>query len=233
MKTSIDHHKNFVKEKFDRLVRRYDLVNSLASFYQDYFWRKRVSELLKEVEGPILDLCCGPYTLSLQLLKKKKRTLFALDLSMEMLSYGKRKLGPFYEYLFPVRADAERLPFKDSSFQALTIAFGLRNLPRRDVAIEEFHRVLKNGGLLLILEFSLPKNSFIKALYIPYLKYYLPLLGSLLTGDKEAYLYLAKSIQEFPPPEEIHRLLIEKGFWEIKRESLTFGVVTLYLYRKT
>lgn len=233
MKNNIESHKSFVKEKFDRLVRRYDLVNSLASFYQDYFWRKRVSDLLKEVEGPILDLCCGPYTLSLELLKKKKRTLFALDLSMEMLSYGKRKLGPFYDYIFPLRGDAERLPFKDNSFQALTIAFGLRNLPRMELALEEFHRVLKKNGLLLILEFSIPKNPFIKALYLPYLKYCIPLLGGILTGDKEAYLYLAKSIQTFPPQEKIHRLLTERGFSEVKRENLTFGVVTLYLYQKS
>ncbi|MFN4197243.1 MAG: ubiquinone/menaquinone biosynthesis methyltransferase [Caldimicrobium sp.] len=232
MHNNLEQHKSFVKEKFDRLVKRYDLVNSLASFYQDYFWRKRVSELLKEVEGPILDLCCGPYTLALELLKKKKRTLFALDLSMEMLSYGRRKLGLLYEYLFPLRGDAERLPFKNNSFHAISIAFGLRNLSKIDVAIGEFYRVLKKEGLLLILEFSLPKSPFIKALYLPYLKYYVPLLGDLLTGEKDAYIYLAKSIQNFPPQEEIHKLLTEKGFSEIKRENLTFGVVTLYLYRK-
>ncbi len=225
-------HKAFVKAKFDRIVRRYDLVNSLGSFYQDYFWRKRVARLFKGAEGPFLDLCSGPFTLSFEILKENSSQLFALDLSLEMLLYGKTKASPLQKYLFPLRGDAERLPFKDKTFGALSIAFGLRNLPDRVRALQEFYRVLKKEGLLVILEFSMPKSPLLRYPYLLYLKYGLSFLGGLLTGDKEAYLYLASSIQKFPPPEEIHRLLEKVGFKKVLLKSLTFGVVTLYAYQK-
>lgn len=229
--TSTDH-KGFVKEKFDFIVKRYDLVNSVASFFQDAYWRKRLVKSLGEIKGPLLDLCCGPYTLSLEILRSKKLTLYALDLSFEMLSFGRLKLKEYTPYVFPLKGDAEKLPFKGESVEAITIAFGFRNLPNRKEALEEFSRVLKKGGSLLILEFSLPKNVLIKKLYLLYLKYYIPLLGGLLTGDKEAYQYLAKSIQDFPSSEEIDYLLQSTGFIPIKVEKLTFGIVTLYHYKK-
>lgn len=232
MKNSISKHKAFVKEKFDRLVARYDLVNSLLSFYQDSLWRKRVVYHLKSVKGPILDLCCGPYTLSLKLLKSQKSPLFALDLSFEMLHYGKIKISNYYHRIYPLRGDGEKLPFKEESMEAITIAFGFRNLPNRREALEEFYRVLKKGGRLLILEFSMPKNFLFKTVYLFYLRYYVPFLGGILTGDKEAYDYLAKSIQEFPPQEEVDKLLCQVGFQKIKIENLTFGVVSLYHYIK-
>lgn len=232
MKNEVSKHKSFVKKKFDRLVRRYDLVNSLASFYQDSLWRKRVRSNLKEIKGPILDLCCGPYTLTLEILKSHKTFLFALDLSFEMLYYGKGKIAQYYQNVFPLRGDAENLPFKSESFEAITIAFGFRNLPNKREALEEFNRVLKRGGSLFILEFSIPKNCLLRGLYLLYLNYYIPFLGGLLTGDKEAYKYLARSIQEFPPQEEIDKLLHQTGFQRKKIENLTFGVVSLYHYKK-
>jgi len=225
-------HKAFVKEKFDHIVKRYDLVNALSSFYQDHLWRKRVAALFRDLEGPFLDLCCGPFTLSFEILKVKKERLFALDLSLEMLLYGRTKVSPLQSLIFPIRGDSEVLPFKDGVFGGISIAFGLRNLPHRERAIQEFYRVLKKGGRLVILEFSMPKNPLIKALYLPYLKYFLPFLGGLLTQDREAYQYLAESIQRFPSREVIHQLLVSAGFKKISLTPLTFGVVTLYVYEK-
>lgn len=225
-------HKNFVKRKFDHIVKRYDLVNALASFFQDKFWRKKVARLFQNLEGPFLDLCSGPFTLSLEILKVKREKLFALDLSMEMLLYGKTKKSPLLRYIYPLRGDAENLPFKDNTFSGISIAFGLRNLPDREKALSEFYRVLKKGGILTILEFSMPKNFFIRNLYLIYLKYYIPFLGGLFTGDKEAYQYLARSIQNFPSPQEIHHSLTKEGFKKIELKPLTFGVVTLYVYQK-
>lgn len=232
MKSERERHKKFLKEKFDRIVRRYDLVNTLASFFQDRLWRKKVAQVFKDLEGPFLDLCSGPFTLSLEILKKNPEKLYALDLSMEMLLYGKSKTSPLLKNVYPIRGDAENLPFKENLFGGISIAFGLRNLPDRERALGEFYRVLRKGGILVILEFSMPKNPFIRVPYLIYLKYYLPFLGGLFTGDKEAYEYLARSIQSFPPPEEIHHLLREKGFKKIALESLTLGVVTLYVYEK-
>lgn len=232
MNPQSETHKEFVKRKFDRIVRRYDLVNALASLFQDKLWRKKVAQVFKNLEGPFLDLCAGPFTLSLEILKAQPQKLFALDLSMEMLLYGKTKKFSFLKYIYPLRGDAERLPFKENTFSGISIAFGLRNLPDREKAISEFFRVLKPGGILAILEFSLPKNFFIKATYLIYLKYWIPFLGGLLTGDKEAYQYLADSIQKFPSPEEVDKLLVKAGFKRRSILSLTLGVVSLYIYQK-
>ncbi|MEZ0344741.1 MAG: ubiquinone/menaquinone biosynthesis methyltransferase [Caldimicrobium sp.] len=232
MNPQSETHKEFVKRKFDRIVRRYDLVNALASLFQDKLWRKKVAQVFKNLEGPFLDLCAGPFTLSLEILKAQPQKLFALDLSMDMLLYGKTKKSSFLKYIYPLRGDAEKLPFKENTFSGISIAFGLRNLPDREKALSEFFRVLKPGGILAILEFSLPKNFFIKATYLIYLKYWIPFLGGLLTGDKEAYQYLADSIQKFPSPEEVDKLLVKAGFKRRSILSLTLGVVSLYIYQK-
>jgi demethylmenaquinone methyltransferase/2-methoxy-6-polyprenyl-1,4-benzoquinol methylase len=119
-------HKDFMKDKFGKITRYYDLANSICSFWQDKGWRKEVSQALDEVDLPILDLCCGPYTLTLEILKRKKRIVFALDLSWEMLRFGLTKRAPDLSFVYPVCGDAEELPFKNETFGAVTMAFGFR-----------------------------------------------------------------------------------------------------------
>lgn len=225
-------HKDFMKDKFGKITRYYDLANSICSFWQDKGWRKEVSQALDEVDSPILDLCCGPYTLTLEILKRKKRIAFALDLSREMLKFGLTKRAPDLSFVYPVCGDAEELPFKDETFGAVTIAFGFRNLVNRDKALHEMHRVLKKDGLLAILEFSKPKVPIIRIVYFFYLKKIIPIIGGLLTGDYQAYRYLATSIENFPEVETVREMLRKAGFSEVFTKSLTFGVVTLYLWRK-
>jgi demethylmenaquinone methyltransferase/2-methoxy-6-polyprenyl-1,4-benzoquinol methylase len=225
-------HKDFMKDKFGKITRYYDLANSICSFWKDKGWRKEVSKALDEVDPPILDLCCGPYTLTLEILKRKKRIAFALDLSREMLKFGLTKRAPDLSFVYPVCGDAEELPFKDETFGAVTIAFGFRNLVNRDKALQEMYRVLKKDGLLAILEFSKPKLPIIRNVYFFYLKKVIPLIGGLLTGDYQAYRYLATSIENFPEVETIREMLRKTGFSEVFTKSLTFGVVTLYLWRK-
>ena len=225
-------HKDFMKDKFGKITRYYDLANSICSFWQDKGWRKEVSQALDEVDPPILDLCCGPYTLTLEILKRKKRIAFALDLSREMLRFGLTKRAPDLSFVYPVFGDAEELPFKDETFGAVTMAFGFRNLVNRDKALHEMHRVLKKDGLLAILEFSKPKLPIFRKVYFFYLKNIIPLIGGLLTGDYQAYRYLATSIENFPEVETVRGMLRNTGFSEVFTKSLTFGVVTLYLWRK-
>lgn len=218
--------KKFIREKFNKIVKRYDLVNLIGSFGQDKLWRRRVAEILKSVKPPILDLCCGPYTLTLEILKKNACSLFALDFSFSMLYYGKRRILNLS--IYPVCADAEVLPFKENTFGGISIAFGLRNLPNIKEALKEFYRVLNSMGKLVILEFSWPKNKIFQKIYKAYLDKYIPLLGGFLTGDESAYLYLADSIKKFPSQETIKSMLLETGFIKVEYETLTMGIVTLY-----
>ncbi len=221
-----DFHKKFVKDKFDRIVRNYDLVNFLGSFGQDALWRKAVAKELSSANPPLLDLCCGPFTLSKEIHKRNPSPMFALDLSMQMLFYGIKKRA--FSGLFPLCGDAEELPFKDQSFGGISIAFGFRNLAKREKALSEFYRVLKPGGLLVILEFSKPTLPVFKSLYRLYLHYFMPFLGGILTGDKEAYYYLANSIEAFPSQKKVCEMLKNAGFKDVRVKTLTLGVVSLY-----
>ncbi len=222
--------KDFVKEKFSRVTRRYDLVNTLGSLGRDASWRKKTAAELREYAGPLLDLCAGTMALSLELIRQRPRTVVALDLTPEMLFYGifRHRQSPYFPFLRPVCGDAEDLPFPAHTFYGATMAFGLRNLSRPKKGLHEIYRVLKPGGKLAILEFSRPKNPFFAPLYRFYLFRYMPFLGGWLTGDPEAYRYLARSIYEFPAPEVVLAWMEESGFSSLRARSLTLGVVTIY-----
>lgn len=226
----MEDKKRFVKEKFSRVTRGYDLVNRLGSFGQDAFWRKRSASELADFPGPLLDLCAGTLALSLELVRQNPRPVVALDITSEMLHYGlyRFRKNPDLSFIQAVCGDAEELPFSKNTFYGLTIAFGLRNLARPKKGLFEMYRVLKPGGKAVILEFSRPSNPFFAPLYRFYLRYVMPLLGGLVTGDREAYLYLARSIYQFPEPKIVMAWMEEAGFTGIRAYPLTLGVVTIY-----
>ncbi|WP_022853641.1 ubiquinone/menaquinone biosynthesis methyltransferase [Thermodesulfatator atlanticus] len=226
----IKNKKVYVKEKFSRVTRRYDLVNTLGSFGIDHWWRYRTIKELKRLPGPILDLCAGTLTLAKEIVRQRPRQVVALDITYEMLAYGKVRLArhPALSFITQVAGDAESLPFKDDSFWGASVAFGIRNLANPEKGLAEIIRVLKPRGKLAVLEFSRPKVPIFKQVYHLYLNHFMPLLGGTLTGDEEAYQYLAKSIAKFPAPEEFARMMQRAGFKEIKFYPLTFGIVTVY-----
>ncbi len=222
-----------VYRMFDRIARRYDLVNRLLSLGQDIRWRKKLAELLPDRQSQsVLDLATGTGDVLLSLVKysKKIRCGIGLDMSARMLEVARRKLpgSAISENLSLVRADATNIPCSDNSFDVVTMAFGIRNVTDVKKSLSEMHRVLNQSGKVLILEFSLPPNSLIRKLHLFYLRHLLPAIGGLISGDKEAYQYLNTTIESFPYGSEFLKLLDEVGFKSTRAHPLTFGVATIY-----
>jgi demethylmenaquinone methyltransferase/2-methoxy-6-polyprenyl-1,4-benzoquinol methylase len=214
---------------FGSIARHYDLANHALSCGADFYWRNRAAQVVASWDpGKIVDLATGTGDLALAIQKKlPDAELVAVDFLPEMLQLARQK-----GVQRAVIADAMRLPFADSSFDCVTVAFGLRNMENWGAALSEMARVLKTGSHLLILEFSLPHLSILRSLYRFYLHRCLPLLGSLLTRQKNAYDYLGDSIEEFPSGETMLRLMETSGFHNTTAEPLTGGIVTIYIGEK-
>lgn len=230
---SPDEKKKFVQQKFSSISGKYDFLNSVLSFQIDRYWRWITTRELREFpEGVVLDLCAGTLPLSLELTRQaKKRQVLAVDFCEDMLRAGVRHL-PADERKYriaPVCGDGEQIPVKTDTVWGVTVAFGVRNLARTQQGLAEMHRVLKPGGKLLILEFSRPKNPLVKLVYNFYLNRVLPKVAGLVSGDQEAYEYLASSIAKFYEPAELLRMMRQAGFGQTYQRPLTFGVVTVYV----
>lgn len=230
---SPEEKKIFVRKKFSAISKRYDLLNSLLSMQIDRYWRWRTTRLLRDFPGgPVLDLCAGTLPLSLELTRQAKgRLVLSVDFCEDMLKAGMTSLpnDSRKERIFPVCGDGEVIPAPSSTFWGCTVAFGVRNLARTLQGLREMHRILQPTGKLLILEFSRPTNPVIKPMYTFYLTTILPWVAGKVSGDKEAYDYLASSIAAFYEPEELLALMREAGFNQVKRVPLTFGIVSIYI----
>ncbi len=225
--------KGFVRRKFAAISPRYDLLNSLLSFHCDRYWRWVTSRELRDFpEGTVLDCCAGTLPLSLELARQAfDRLVVAVDFCEEMLRQGWHTLATNYRrrQIKPVCGDGEEIPLRSASVWGVTVAFGVRNLARVEQGLAEMLRVLRPGGKLLILEFSRPHTPVIKDVYNFYLNRILPRIAGWISGDPEAYEYLASSIAGFYEPEELLAMLRDAGFVQCRAQPLTFGVVTLYV----
>ena len=210
---------------FGAIARRYDLANHTLSCGTDFYWRKRAANIVASWRpGKIVDLATGTGDLALALQKKlPDAEVTGVDFVPEMLELAQRK-GVRQTIL----ADAMQLPFSDGSFDCVTIAFGLRNMENWGGALAEMSRVLGRDGHLLVLEFSLPTRSIVRAIYRLYLHRCLPLLGSLLTRKKSAYDYLGDSIEEFPSGRAMIDLIEASGFRHATLQPLSYGIATIY-----
>ena len=228
-----EEKKQFVKEKFSAISPKYDLLNSVLSFQVDRYWRWVTTRQLRDFpQGMVLDLCAGTLPLSLELTRQaRERQVLAVDFCEGMLRTGVASLPDDQrrQRITPVCGDGEEIPAASGSFWGITIAFGIRNLGNAAKGLSEMLRVLKPGGKLLILEFSRPRNFLIKPLYNFYLNRVLPKVAGLVSGDKEAYEYLASSIAAFYEPTELMRMMEQAGFSRVYRRPMTFGIVTLYV----
>ncbi len=222
--------KEFVQQKFASVTPKYDFLNSLLSLYIDRYWRVRTAALLDGRPGPVLDLCAGTLPLSREVVRRKERKVLALDFCFDMLEYGRERLGKAGERknIMPVCGDGEALPLPSETFTGFTVAFGIRNLANLPRGLAEVHRVLRPGGVAAVLEFSRPSLPVFSQFYRFYLHRVLPVLAGMISGDREAYKYLADSIEGFYSQEEVCSMMKDAGFTDVSFTPLTFGIVTLY-----
>jgi demethylmenaquinone methyltransferase/2-methoxy-6-polyprenyl-1,4-benzoquinol methylase len=215
---------------FGSIAHRYDLANHLLSCGADFYWRNHAADIVARWQPrKIVDLATGTGDLAIAIAKKSPGAeVTGVDFSEEMLAIARGK-----GLARTVTADVTRLPFADGWFDCVTIAFGLRNIEDYAAALREMSRVLNKGGHLLVLEFSIPRLSILRAPYRFYLHRCLPLIGSLLTRKKSAYHYLGHSIEEFPAGDVMLRLIEANGFTRAIDEPLTGGIVTIYTAAKS
>jgi demethylmenaquinone methyltransferase/2-methoxy-6-polyprenyl-1,4-benzoquinol methylase len=220
----------FVRRTFGSISGRYDFANHLLSGGLDFLWRKTVAGLVATVDpGTVLDLATGSGDLSLAIRTQcPNARVVGADFCLPMLAEAKKKGVPDL-----VQADALRLPFRDQSFDAATVAFGLRNMASWPAALNQLHRVIRPGGLLLILDFSLPRNAILRSIYRIYLHHVLPSLAGLATGHPEAYRYLGESIEALPRGERMNAMIESSGFRCGPPRPLCLGIVALYSATRT
>ncbi|MEO8440508.1 MAG: ubiquinone/menaquinone biosynthesis methyltransferase [Spartobacteria bacterium] len=213
-----------VRAMFQRVARRYDLANHLLSAGFDFSWRARAARMVQEWNPTrVLDLATGSGDLALTIAQKLPQAeVTGADFCPEMLEQAKAK-----GLARTVVADALHLPFPDASFEAVTVAFGLRNMADWGAALAEVARVLAPGGHLLVLDFSLPRGR-LRPIYRAYLHHVLPLVAGLLTGEKQAYDYLGASIEKFPSGPAMCELIESSGFKEATARPLSGGIVAIY-----
>jgi demethylmenaquinone methyltransferase/2-methoxy-6-polyprenyl-1,4-benzoquinol methylase len=229
-------HSRAVREMFSGIARRYDLLNHLLSLNIDKAWRRRVKrelgDLLARSDARVLDVACGTGDLSLELKQGARCAVFGTDFCRPMLAIAGEKAAVIGTHLPLVEADAMRLPFPEESFDAVTIAFGLRNLPNVEQGLIELSRILKPGGRLVVLEFSKPKVPGFGQLFNLYFSHVLPRIGGALSGSRGAYEYLPRSVSKFPDQRSLVRLMQECGLANVTYSDLTGGIAALHLGTK-
>ena len=224
--------KEQVAKMFDAISNNYDGINRIISFGIDVKWRKKVIDMVsKNNPKQLLDIATGTGDLALMMAQKlEPNKVIGLDISEGMLQVGKQKIvtANLSNKIEMIVGDAENIPFNDNTFDAITVAFGVRNFANLDKGLTEILRVLKSGGVFVILETSNPTKFPFKQGYKLYTNYMLPLIGKLFSKNKVAYAYLSESANSFPFGEMFNNILQKNGFINTKYTPLTFGAATIY-----
>jgi demethylmenaquinone methyltransferase/2-methoxy-6-polyprenyl-1,4-benzoquinol methylase len=227
--------KQYVRQLFDSIAYRYDFLNHLLSGGVDFYWRRTAIEaLVSRKPKRILDVATGTADFAIAALRLNPEEIVGVDISEAMLEIGRRKLAakkpPHRIRLQP--GEAENLEFPDNHFDAAIVAFGARNFENLEGGLGEMRRVLKTHGTIVVLEFSRPRKFLFKQIYFFYFLNILPLIGRIVSKDKEAYRYLPDTVIQFPDGEEFLDVLRQIGFSSVRRRSLTFGIATIYCGEK-
>jgi demethylmenaquinone methyltransferase / 2-methoxy-6-polyprenyl-1,4-benzoquinol methylase len=238
------HAAQAVREMFDSIAPRYDLLNHVLSANIDRLWWRRTARRFRDVlvqpQAEVLDVCCGTGDMTMALLKHRPRNarpVLAADFAPQMLRRGAEKFGgpgvrrshvrDGAPYAVAMEADALQLPLSDNSLDLIVTAFGFRNLANYEAGLREFHRVLKPSGQLGILEFSEPGGLIGKA-YAVYFRRVLPAIGRVICGESGPYNYLPASVGSFPTPQELLALMRATGYADCAWQPYTFGIAGLY-----
>ncbi|MBP5318438.1 MAG: bifunctional demethylmenaquinone methyltransferase/2-methoxy-6-polyprenyl-1,4-benzoquinol methylase UbiE [Paludibacteraceae bacterium] len=220
---------------FNKIAPDYDRLNHLLSLGIDKCWRKKaLRRQLSEPCNEVLDVACGTADFSIALVKAGAKRVEGIDISEEMLACGRSKVersGLDGQILLQL-ADVTALDYADGHFDMVTVSFGVRNFQQRPAGLTEMCRVMRRGGKLVVLEFSIPRHQPVKALYGFYFKHILPRVGGWLSGDRAAYDYLPASVYAFPEPEAFADELRAAGFGQVTRRSFSCGIATVYYATK-
>jgi len=223
-----------VQKMFSDIAPRYDLLNRLLSCGQDQYWRKRAVTRLSPQSGErFLDIATGTADVALEIIRNVPKgavQVVGMDFSEKMLELARQKIDSL-DKANSIQLEcgsAESLPFEDNSFDGTTTAFGIRNFFDIGRSLREMHRVLKPGGRCVILEFSLPRNPILSALYRFYFEWLLPKVGRLISKHPSAYTYLPETVAAFPVRKEFSSLMQQAGFMNVTYKELTLGIVILY-----
>jgi len=234
-KDSEQQKKQQVEQMFDNIAPKYDFLNHFLSLGIDKVWRKKAIRILSEYRSEnLLDVATGTGDFAVAASKLKPNKIIGFDISEQMLAVGRTKvkrlgLDQMIEFR---KGDSEAMPFQNEQFDAITVAFGVRNFENLEGGLLEFHRVLKPEGVVIILEFSKPKHFPMKQFYLFYFFRILPFIGRMVSKDSSAYSYLPESVMAFPDDQKFLSVLQKIGFSRTKQKRLTFGIATIYIAQK-
>lgn len=226
--------KETVKNLFDDIAPRYDLLNHLLSLNIDKSWRRRAVRELEAGQEELLDVACGTGDFAIAAVRAGVKRVTGIDISAGMVDIGKRKveaLGLSGRIALEI-GDSEQMRFPDNAFDAVTVAFGVRNFEHLEQGLREMCRVLRPGGKVVILEFSMPDRFPMKQLYTLYFRRILPLFGGWISGNRGAYVYLPESVMRFPQGKTFLDIMGRSGFVRTARRKLTGGIASLYTGEK-
>ena len=226
-----EEKKEQVAQMFNNIAMRYDFLNSFLSLGIHKGWRKKCVQLLASKQPKvILDVATGTADFAIECAKLKPEKIIGIDISDGMMEYGRKKLLDLnlQQLISLENGNAETVTYPDNTFDAIVVGFGVRNFQNLEKGLNNLFRILKPGGQIVILEFSYPRNIFVKAGYNFYFSYVTPLVGKIFSSDKRAYSYLTESVKAFPNNEKFVNIMNDCGYKKTSFKSLSFGVAAIY-----